>query len=243
MKKDFSFLTENLIAHRGYHNIEKGIPENSMLAFKEAIKKGFVIELDVHLLKDGNVVVFHDDNLNRMTGFDKEIKLMDYKEISYLRLKETNHKIPLLEEVLKLVDGKVPIIIELKYDVKCGLLEERVAKILKNYKGKYAVKGFNPFSIYYFRKKHPEIIRGQLVSNFNNERMSKIKKFFLKNMLFNVLSKPDFISCDVRTLPNKKISKLRKSKIILGWTVRSKDELNKFEKHCDNIIFENIFIK
>lgn len=242
MKKDKDFLTQSLIAHRGYHN-GKDIPENSIKAFQEAIKNNLIIELDIHILKDSNVVVFHDDNIKRMTGIDKDIKDMTYEELKNIKLNNTNENIPLLKDVLTLVNGKVPIIIELKYDVKYGILEKEVIKILKEYDGKYAIKSFNPFSIYYFKKNSPETIRGQLVSNNINKDISKIKKYVLRKMIFNVLTKPDFISCDIKDLPNKKITKLRKNKIILGWTIRNNKDLSKARKYCDNIIFEHIKLK
>lgn len=240
IKRDTSFLKSNPIAHRGYHNIDKRIPENSILAFKEAIKNNLIIELDVHILKDGNVVVFHDDNLKRMTGIDKNIKDLTFQELNEVYLGETKEKIPLFTDVLKLVDGKVPIIIELKSDTKCGLLEEEVIKILKKYKGKYAIKSFNPLSVRYFKKHYPEAIRGQLVSSFKNKKISKLKKLLFSNMFFNFITKPDFISYDIKALPNKKISKLRDNKLILGWTVRNINDLEKAKKYCDNYICENI---
>lgn len=240
MDRDISFLTQNLIAHRGYHNIKKGIPENSILAFEEAIKYNLTIELDVHILTDGKVVVFHDDNIKRMTGIDQNIKDMDYDTIKKIQLQGTNQRIPLLQEVLSLVDGKVPIIIELKYDVKCGVLEKEVIKILKNYNGKYAIKSFNPFSIMYFKKEFSNVIRGLLVSDFKDEKMSKLRKIVLSKMLFNSITKPDFISYDIKALPNRRVAKLRRNKIILGWTIRNKEDLEKAEKYCDNFICENI---
>lgn len=240
MCRDISFLTQNLIAHRGYHNIKKGIPENSISAFQEAIKYNLTIELDVHILRDGKVVVFHDDNIKRMTGIDKNIKDMDLETIKKIKLQGTDQTIPLLQEVLWLVKGKVPIIIELKYDVKCGLLEKEIINILKNYNGKYAIKSFNPFSIRYFKKNFPEAIRGQLASDFKGEKMQKLRKIFLRNMLFNFLTKPDFISYDINALPSKRVNSLRKKKIILGWTIRSEEELEKAKKYCDGFICENI---
>ena len=238
--KDLSFLKQNLIAHRGYHNILKGIPENSMLAFKEAIKNNLIIELDVHILKDKSIVVFHDNNLKRMTGKNILIKDMTYYELESIKLQNTNEKIPLLKDVLELINGKVPVIIELKVDQKVGILESELIKILDNYKGKYAIKSFNPFSINYIRKKRPNIIRGQLSSDFRNLKISKFKKFLLSHMLYNHITKPDFISYDIRALPNKRISKLRNSKIILGWTIRNESDLEKAKKYCDNYICENI---
>lgn len=241
MKKDLSFLKSNLIAHRGLHNISIGIPENSMLAFSKAIEKKYIIELDVHILKDGQVVVFHDDNLKRITGVNKNVKDMTYNEISKLKLQDTNNYIPLFKDVLNLINGQVPVIIELKYDTKCGLLEKEVLNILKNYNGKFAIKSFSPFSIRYIRKHNPEIIRGQLASDFKkNHTMNIFKKIFYKNLFFNFMTKPDFISYDIRALPNNKILKLRKKMFIMGWTIRNEKDLLKAKKYCDNFICENI---
>ena len=240
MKRDIDFLKQNLIVHRGYWDINSNTPENSLPAFQKAIDNNYIIELDVHILKDNKVIVFHDDNLKRMTSIDKNLKDLYYKDIKEIKLNNTNETIPLLEEVLELVDDKVPIIIELKYDVKCGILEKEVIKILKRYNGKYAIKSFNPFSIYYFRKNFPEVIRGQLSSDFKNEKMNILKRIFLSKMLYNCISKPDFISYDIRALPNKKVKKLRKNKLILGWTIKNKEDLKKAQIYCDNYICENI---
>lgn len=142
MNDNINFLKENLIAHRGMHNMKKGIPENSIKAFEESIKNNYIIELDLHILKDKSVVVFHDDNLKRMTGVDKQLADTTYEEIKNLKLQDTNNYIPLFEDVLKVISGKVPIVIELKYDTKVGLLESETMNILKNYKGKYVIKSF-----------------------------------------------------------------------------------------------------
>lgn len=148
--------------------------------------------------------------------------------------------IPLFRDVLKLINGKVPLIIELKYDVKTGILEEETIKLLKDYKGKYAIKSFNPNSIIWLKKNAPNIIRGQLSSDFKYDKMNFIRKLFLKNMIFNKISKPDFISYDIRALPNNKINKLRKNKLILGWTIYNKKDLKKAKMYCDNYICENM---
>lgn len=240
MNKNTNFLKQNLIAHRGMHNVKNGIPENSMMAFEKAIENSYIIELDVHILKDKSVIVFHDDNLQRMTGFNKNVKDTTYSEIKDLKLQNTNFNIPLLKEVLDFVDGKVPIIIELKTDVKCGVLEKETVNILKQYKGKYALKSFNPFSVYWLKKHHPEIIRGQLASNFNNDKMNIVKKLFLKNMLLNFITKPDFISYGIDGLPNKRVEKYRKTNVVLGWTITNHIQMEKAKKYCDNFICENL---
>ena len=114
LKNKTIFLTKSLIAHCGVHDIKNSIPENSIKAFEKAILKGYIIELDLHILKDDNVVVFHDDNLYSMTGVNKKIKDCTYNEIKNLKIQNTNSNIPLFKEVLELVKGRVPLLIELK---------------------------------------------------------------------------------------------------------------------------------
>lgn len=235
--KEIDFLKNAPFAHRGMYNNNIGIPENSMASFKKAIDSYYAIELDVHVLKDGSVVVFHDDNLYRMTGVDKDIKDMSHNEISKLRLLNTNEKIPLLQEVLKLVDSKVPLLIELKCDVRFFKLENNVARILKGYNGKFAIQSFNPFSILYLRLKCPKCIRGQLIGN---EAGGKIGKLSLSKILLNFITKPHFIACNINMLPSEIIKKYTKNKVILGWTVRSNEDLKIAKKYADNYIIENI---
>lgn len=236
--KNLTFLTEKLIAHRGFFENRIGIPENSMLAFQRAMENDYIIELDVHLLKDGKVIVFHDDNLKRMTGLDKPVKDCNYAEIRKLSLLETREKIPLLKDVLNFVDGKVALLIELKYDVKVGLLEKEVLKILENYCGKYAVQSFSPKSVFWFKKNAPEVARGQLASGFEKSKMSKIEKYFMSNMIFNYFTKPDFIAYDVKSI-DKILHKKKQNDKILAWTVRDKLTFEKYVKKCDNLICEN----
>ena len=235
--KDLKFLKETIIAHRGVHN-EKDIIENSLEAFKEAVNKNYIIELDVHFLKDGEVVVFHDDNIERMTGINKNLKDCTYDDIRNIKLLNKNTYIPKFSDVLKLVDGKVPILIELKNDNKVGLLESSLVQILKKYNGKYAVQSFNPLSIMWFKNNYPNIIRGQLVCKFKNKKMDNIKKFILKTMFFNIITNPDFISHSVDDLSYKEVNKIKKNKFILGWTVRNKERYDELIKYYDNLICE-----
>ena len=238
--KDTNFLKKNLIAHRGVHNIKENIPENSIQAFKIAMEKNYIIELDLHILKDNNIIVFHDNNLFRMTGINKNLKDCTYSEIKKLKLQDTDNSIPLFKDVLKLVDGKVPLLIELKYDTKVGKLEKEVMKYLKEYKGKYAIMAFNPFSILYLKKEYPNVIRGQLACNLKNENFNFIKRYILKNMVFNFIAKPDFISYCLDAMPNKVVKKFRKKGLAIGWTIKSKEELEKAKEYFDNFICENI---
>lgn len=238
--KDLSFLKGRLIAHRGMHNRKAKIPENSLQAFVRAIENNYTIELDLHILKDNSVVVFHDDNLKRMTGIDENIIDTTYDEIKSLKLNNTENHIPLFKDVLEIVSGKVPLIIEFKYDAMPGRLEEETMKLLKAYKGEFAVKSFNPLSVNWFKKNYPNIIRGQLVSNYEHVKLNKFLKLLLKNMCFNFITKPDFISFDIQMLPNKKAEKFRKTKPVLGWVVRNKEDMRKAKGYCDNYICESM---
>lgn len=235
---DISFLRNSLIAHRGLHN--KEIPENSMKAFKKAIDNNYTIELDVHLLKDGNVVVFHDDNLRRLTGINKKINDTTYIEIKQLKILNTNECIPLLSDVLNMVDGRVPLLIELKTDTKVGLLEDKLLSILKNYKGKYAFQSFNPLSLIYLKKKCNNIPRGILVSDYSKNKINLLKKYILKKMLLNFIVKPDFLSVNYNYLNNRRIQKYKNKKLILTWTIRNINDFDKYKPFCDNYIVENI---
>lgn len=232
-----SWLVETPIAHRGLH--DKNTPENSLGAFSKAVEKGYAIELDVQLIADDTVVVFHDNSLSRMTGNDGYIKFLNKNDLKVLKLKETKEHIPTLEEVLKLVDGRTPLLIEIKNTQKVGNLEQKVIDILKNYNGEYAVQSFNPYSLQYFKNHAPNILRGQLSGTFKGEKLAWFKKFLLRRLALNkTVSQPNFISYEYTALPNRFVKKY-KNIPLLAWTVRSKEEYLKVVKHCDNIIFEN----
>ena len=219
----------NIIAHRGIHN--EAIPENSMKAFSLALKKNIPIEFDVHILKDKNIVVFHDDNLKRMTNKDKFIKECTYEEIKNLKLKNTNEKIPLLKDVLKLVDGKVLLDIELKMDVTDHSLEDGLIEILKDYNGEVILKSFDYRKVKYL-KKHTNYKVGLLI-----KRMSGFKDFIVRNINFNIIIKPDFLACNKNMLDCKSVKTFKKD--IYIWTIKNKDELKIYKS--DYYISENIF--
>lgn len=219
----------NIIAHRGIHN--EAIPENSMKAFSLALKKNIPIEFDVHILKDKNIVVFHDDNLKRMTNKDKFIKDCTYEEIKDLKLKNTNEKIPLLKDVLKLVDGKVLLDIELKMDVTDHSLEDGLIEILKDYNGEVILKSFDFRKVKYLKKQTNYKI-GLLI-----KRMRGFKDFIIRNINFNIIIKPDFLACNKNMLDCKSVKTFKKD--IYIWTIKNKDELKTYKS--DYYISENVF--
>ena len=229
-----NFLTKNIISHRGIHDNIK-VYENTLESFKLALKKKYIIELDVHLTKDKKIIVFHDYNTKRITNIDKVVEKSTYQELNN---QDILH-IPTLDEVLSLVKGKVPLLIEIKQKSKVGPLEENLMNILKNYKGEYAIQSFNVMTLYWFKKHYPNILRGQLSYNYKTVKMNKISKLLLKNMYFNFLTKPNFISYRYNDLPLKKIKKYKKKGLLLlAWTINSKDDYNKYKKEYDNLICE-----
>ena len=233
-----SWLVNKPIAHRGLHN--KEIPENSLTALQNAIDHDYAIEFDLHPLEDGTPVLFHDETLKRMTGEDGYIKkVKDTKELKKLRLLGTEEKIPTLKEALKLVNGQVPLLIEIKdYNIN-GEFESAIWEVLKDYTGEYAIMSFNPYSVKWFRVNQPNVIRGQLSCFFKDEKsIGRVLKFALKRMLLNKkVSQPHFIAYKYDEIPNKYIKKF-KHLPLLAWPVPSQQDYMRVAKHCDNIIFE-----
>lgn len=239
-----SWIKETPIAHRGLHT--KDIPENSLSAFENALKNNYAIELDVQFTKDKEVVVFHDENLKRMTNDTRNIEDVNYDELKNLRLGNTNEIIPTLEEVLELVDSKVAILIEIK-DCKDYIeLSEKTYEILKGYEGNYAIQSFNPFILEWYKNNASEVIRGQLSGTFTegSESLNSFEKFVLKNMLLNFKSKPNYIGYELEGISKSKLESLRKKGVpIIVWTVKNKEDMEKAYKYSDNITFENFLPK
>ena len=217
------------------HQEEKGIVENTLKSFQRAIDFKYIIELDVHLLKDGEIIVFHDDNLKRMTGIDKAVNTCTLKEIKKYKLKGIDN-IPTLEEALNVIQGKVPIIIELKYDQKVGKLEQKLVEYLDHYQGIFAVKSFHPLIVRWFLKNRPHYIRGQLVSQVHKTP----KEWIVWSMITNKITKPDFISCHYQILDKKRVKKFRQKKPVLAWTIRNKKTYRQVISKADNFICENM---
>lgn len=229
-------------AHRGLWN-EK-VPENSLAAFELALRAGYGIELDIQLSRDGRIVVFHDVSLKRMCGVERRLCDLTFAEIRNLRLLGTNQHIPTLVEVLQLVDGKVPLLIELKGDDIDTTLCSRVAKILDNYGGAFCVESFNPMMLSWFKNYRPRYARGQLVTDFIKEkrRGNKFLSFLLSHMLLNFLSRPDFIAVHKKyqsKISFKMCTGLFRAKAFV-WTVRHPKEYIDAHRSGKYTIFERI---
>lgn len=232
------WINNKKIAHRGLHD-NKDVIENSISAFKLTIKEDENIELDVQKTKDNVIVVYHDYNLLRLTGVDKELKDLTYDELKNLKLLNTEEYIPTLKEVLELVNGKVGILIEIKNEGEAGFLEAILAKELKNYKGDFAIQAFNPFVLEWFKLNANDIKRGQLAGGYEDSNLKTYEKFLLGNLLLNFKAKPNFIAYKLEELPKGIVTKLRKKGVpILAWCgILENDEILEKDLY-DNIIYE-----
>lgn len=182
-------------AHRGLHG--NGIPENSMAAFRAALEGGYGIELDIHLLKDGNLAVIHDASLKRTAGAEVQIEDLTAEDLENYRLEGTDEKIPLFRDVMALFEGKAPMIVELKpMNNNHDALAEAACECLKDYKGVYCMESFDPRCIRWLRKNRPHIIRGQLTENFvaNDDKLHPAIRFLLTHNLLNFGTVPDFVA-------------------------------------------------
>lgn len=233
-------------AHRGLHDKES--PENSLSAFAKAVEENHGIELDVQLSSDGEIFVFHDDSLKRMCGVDKKIHELTAEEIKSYRLLDTNESIPTLDEVFKLVDARVPILIEIKYYARTTELCAALASALDKYYGIFAVQSFDPRALRYFKKNRPRFARGQLVGKplprsqrKGEKNENPIVSFLLTHLLLNFISRPDFISIQnnhARELGFVLATEIFKAKGFI-WTVRSNKQFNFFKRQGYINIFEN----
>lgn len=229
-------------AHRGLHG--NGLPENSVAAFRAAVEHGYGAELDVHLLADGGLAVIHDSTLIRTTGDDGRIEDLTTDQLELHFLEKTGETIPKLTEVLKLFDGKAPLVIELKVEKNAKRLCEAVAKVLDDYKGLYCIESFHPQAVAWFRKHRPDVVRGQLTENFFRSKlpnMPGVVKFILTNLFLNVWTRPDFVAYrfeDRKNLSNAICRGLWKMQGA-AWTIRSQADYDVAVRDGWMPIFEN----
>ena len=235
---DFSSFKIVRYAHRGLHG--NGVPENSISAFKKAAENGYGAEFDVHLTADEMLVVIHDYSLERTTGIKGIVEEATLKEIKDCFLDDTDEKIPTLEEVLEIFEGKTPVIIELKStNVNNKKLSKAVNDCLKNYNGEYCIESFDPRCVRWFKKNSPKTIRGQLSENFlisKNSKIPLIYKFAITFLTTNFLTKPDFVAYkfkDRNNLSFKICTKIYKMQGVT-WTIKDRISLRLAE--CENLI-------
>ena len=229
-------------AHRGLHDDKKA--ENSMSAFAAAVECGYGIELDVRLSKDGELVVFHDDTVDRMTEAKGRVDSFTAEELSGLHLGGTEDGVPTFRQVLDLVDGKIPLLVEMKEEIGKYGVAEKTAEMLREYKGEYIVESFNPLSLAHFGTLMPEVAKGLLCSNYlKHPKTRSLAYFAVQNMMMNVHCKPDFIAYDPAEWNNAGLTMIRtfypKTPLVC-WTLKSPEEEAAAKEHgFTSFIFEN----
>lgn len=240
-KEKSKWLTKTKFAHRGLYSKNQSLPENSIAAFKKAIDNNYGIEFDVSFTKDKHTVIFHDDNLYRMTGVDKLISDCTLEELNKLTLKDTKYKIPTFKEVLRAVDGTVPLIIEIKSNKDRNGLCKAVENELRDYKGNYCIESFDPLIMNIIKKNMPDVIRGQLSMRYTDEeKLPKILKFALENLLLNYKSRPHFIAYNWRDSNKISLRLLKRLGIItVAWTINSDEAIKVGNNNFDAVIFEH----
>lgn len=233
-----------LYAHRGLHDNSGDAPENSMAAFRKAVEAGYGIELDVQLTRDKIPVVFHDFTLKRICGVEGKVADYTYEELQQFHLCNSGETIPRFADFLKLVDGRVPLIIE--YKIPGGLTEvcPIADKLLQDYKGVYCIESFNPLGLLWYRQNRKTVMRGQLADDFvksGETELSRILYFFLHNLMFNFLTKPDFIAYNHHCYQDlsRQICRYLYGSLAVAWTIRSREELAERKADFDLFIFDS----
>lgn len=229
-------------AHRGLWNLaDEGIPENSLPAFRRAVEHGFAIELDVHLTKDNQLIVFHDDDLKRICSVEGSCESMSAAQLQSLSLSGTGEYMPLLREVLDLVDGRVPLLIELKLPTMRTAICDHVRELLKNYKGSYLIESFHPLALRRYHKLDPSVPLGQLSSRYSAKtKMNPLFKLISSSLTENAVSRPDFIAYNFKHADALGFALNRRlfHTPAFAWTARSPKDYRACKKSFDAVIFE-----
>lgn len=233
-----AFLRERPFAHRGLHG--PGVLENSRAAFSAAIAGGYGIELDVQASREGEAFVFHDaqfDRLANATGKLSETRGVDIEKIC---LKGTTETIPRLSEVLDLVAGQAPILIEIKVDKgPVGVLCLAVRRALEGYNGPVAIMSFHPDVGRWFHEHAARIVRGMVITEQEASALPDRGRQAIERQLGLWHAKPDFLAYDVRDFPSRFAAAQKKRGLpVLTWTVRTPEQEAVAARYADEIIFE-----
>jgi len=212
-----------------------------MAAFDAAAEAGYAIELDVHASRDGEVMVFHDSTLDRMTASTGPIAHRTHTELGKIRVGDSQQTIPTLEAVLRRVADRVPVVIEVKNEGEVGPLEPALAAVVRRVPGRYTIQAFNPRPLIWFRRNLPDYPRGLLATDFSAEALPWHEKILLRNLVLAPLVRPAYVGYDLRHLPYWAPTGLRRLGVpLLAWTVRTPQDLARARRLADNVIFENV---
>lgn len=237
--KDCKWLFKKPIYHRGKFD-NKNVYENTIEAYKLAVEDKSPFELDIRLTNDLQVICFHDNSLKRLFNKERNANDISYKRLNKIR---EDLQVPLLKDVLKLVNGKVELMIELKnINRKYNkILIEKVHDILKEYKGKYVIVSFNPMILRQYKKLDKNVYMGRIGCSENEGFFHEL---VVSKMYFSFLVKPDFISYGIKDYDVEILKKHKdKGYKITGWSLSSKENIKELKKYYDNFIIEGLEAK
>lgn len=247
-RKDvFEPFEKKYIAHRGLFD-NPSVPENSLSAFQKAVDNDFAIELDVQMTTDDQLVVFHDASLLRMCGVDRKLVDCSYEELSQLKLLNSDEKIPLFSEVLKVLKPDIPLVIEIKSEGRYIETTQKTIDMMKGYQGIYSMQSFSPWITRYLKMNAPQIIRGQLAYDCVRDKNSKlpvILEILGAYLMFDIYCKPHYIAYDHKTSDNLSfqiVSRLFKAECF-AWTIQSQEDLDKMKHLYRCFIFDSFIPK
>jgi glycerophosphoryl diester phosphodiesterase len=238
-----NWLIERPVAHRGLHG--NGVIENTLGAARAAVDAHYAIEVDVQLTADNEVVVFHDDTLDRLTTATGRVAARSLAELRQIAIRGTDERIPTLQELLDKVAGRTPIVIELKSDWNGDeRLPARVAEVLTGYAGPVAAMSFDPEILVALQKLAPGLPRGIVAERYYDDSewkpLTPAQKFKFGNLLHIHRTKPHFVAYYIRDLPA--IAPLAARHLLgmklLTWTVRTDAERRKARWWANQMIFE-----
>jgi glycerophosphoryl diester phosphodiesterase len=228
------------IAHRGLWSPD-GPPENSLGAFQAACAAGYGIELDVQLSADGEAMVFHDEDLERMTGVAGRLADRTADDLGALRLSGTDERIPTLRDTLALVGHRAMVQVELKTPYgQVGPLERRVHDVIIDHNGPICVIGFNPYSHAWFADRFPGVLRGLNSYSYKSApHMDEDQRTSFARLEHVAIAKPHFLALGLDMLPSHLATGFRIEGLpVIAWTVRSREQWEAIRDGCDNLIFE-----
>ena len=238
-KAQLAPFARRCFAHRGLHTPDKAVPENSLPAFRRAVEAGYGIELDIQLSRDGAVVVFHDDTLDRVCGVHGRVDAFDLAALRGMKLCGTAEGIPLFTEVLEAVGGRVPLIVELKSGPRNRLLCEKALALLRQYQGPYCIESFDPRIVRWFKQHAPDLLRGQLSGPPRTfDTLPAVGGFILGNLMGDLICRPGFIAYDNKPKPLLVRLACRLGPARVVWTARDAADHARLCRENDAIIFE-----
>jgi len=244
---DLTWLTARPIAHRGLHDARAGVIENTLSAAARAAERGFAIEVDLLLSADEEVVVFHDDTLDRLTTATGRVDRRTMAELRAIPITGTTDRIPSLDDLLRTVDGRVGLCLELKSEFPRRpdeRLVRRVAERLAGYRGPVVTKSFDPEVVEAANRIMPQIAHGIVADRADDlvhyARFTRMERFGLRHLLHAPRSRPKFVSYCVKDLPapGPWIARRLFGLPVITWTVRSEEARRRVLAHADQIVFE-----